>query len=193
MVISSRFGERQTASVPKRTGQGFALFRNGANLRRSDLHRHALFRLVRRSTLTHGASAPNNQTMARSETVRRVKSYSAATGYVYQYYFYEVRKTRVGGVDGTEYVYMVSVDRKKVFPLKVFLRKDALDQRAKAKGYPLSGTEEYAVAKIRLFKGFDEVEDLATNPPVLSVDSTNLEALLTDLDLEGSSEPPQSV
>ncbi len=52
--------------------------------------------------------------MTRPEMVRRVKSYSAATGYVYQYYFYEVRRTRRGSIAGTEYVYMVSVDRKKV-------------------------------------------------------------------------------
>src|SRR3989442_8013295 len=49
--------------------------------------------------------------MARPDAVRRVKSYSAATGYVYQYYFYEVQKLRRGLLSGTEYVYMVSVDR----------------------------------------------------------------------------------
>jgi len=54
--------------------------------------------------------------MARPDAVRRVKSYSAATGYVYQYYFYEVQKLRRGLLSGTEYVYMVSVDRQKVFP-----------------------------------------------------------------------------
>jgi hypothetical protein len=42
--------------------------------------------------------------MPRPEAVRRVKSYSAATGYVYQYYFYEVEKERLGASQGTEYV-----------------------------------------------------------------------------------------
>ena len=56
--------------------------------------------------------------MTRPEAVRRVKSYSAATGYVYQYYFYEVQKTRRGLTPGTEYVYMVSADRKRAFPLR---------------------------------------------------------------------------
>ncbi len=59
--------------------------------------------------------------MARPEAVRRVKSYSAATGYVYQYHFYEVQKLRRGLSSGTEYVYMVSVDRQKVFPLRIFI------------------------------------------------------------------------
>ncbi|HEY1866498.1 MAG TPA: hypothetical protein VGG55_05445, partial [Candidatus Acidoferrales bacterium] len=63
--------------------------------------------------------------MTRPEAVRRVKSYSAATGYVYLYYFYEVRKARRGASEGTEYVYMVSVDRKNVFPLRIFVQHDA--------------------------------------------------------------------
>src|SRR5579872_5142269 len=45
----------------------------------------------------------NTQRMTRPEAVRRVKSYSAETGYVYQYYFYEVNKTRRGLTPGTEY------------------------------------------------------------------------------------------
>jgi hypothetical protein len=129
-------------------------------------------------------SEQNNHCMARPETVRRVKSYSAASGYVYQYYFYEVQKTRFDNADGVEYVYMVSVDRKKVFPVRIFIRRDALDKRAAAKGYELSGTEEYAVAKMRLFRAFDEVEDLETHQHVLIVDTTNLEDLLSELDLE---------
>ena len=54
--------------------------------------------------------------MPRPEAAHRVKSYSAATGYVYQYYFYEVEKPRRGKLAGTEYVYMVSLDRNAYFP-----------------------------------------------------------------------------
>jgi len=35
--------------------------------------------------------------MAKPEAVRRVKSYSAANGYVYQYYFYELNRVSVDG------------------------------------------------------------------------------------------------
>ena len=125
--------------------------------------------------------------MARPEAPRRVKSYSASTGYVYQYYFYEVqsssRKTRDGIAAGSEYTYMVSVDRKTVFALRVFLRRDALQDWAREAGRKLSGTEEYAVAKMRLFQAFDEIEDLAAARPDLVVDSSNLEELLSRLDL----------
>ena len=121
--------------------------------------------------------------MPRPEAVRRVKSYSAATGYVYQYYFYEVEKARRGGIEGTEYVYMVSVDRKKVFPVKIFVVKDALDKWSARTGQKLTGTEEFAVAKMRLFQAFDEIEGLETKTPELLVDDTNLENLLSQLDL----------
>ena len=66
--------------------------------------------------------------MTRPEAVRRVKSYSAATGYVYQYYFYEVNKARRGSASGNEYVYMVSEDRRKVFPLRILVRQDAVER-----------------------------------------------------------------
>jgi len=121
--------------------------------------------------------------MARPEAARRVKSYSAATGFVYQYYFYEVQKARRGFSAGTEFVYMVSVDRQRVFPLKIFVRKDALEKWSARTGRGLSGTEEYAVAKMRLFQAFDEVEGLAASPPDLQVDDSNLDGLLSQLDL----------
>jgi hypothetical protein len=67
------------------------------------------------SVVDTAAIGLNNLFMPRPEAVRRVKSYSAATGYVYQYYFYEVEKARRGDFSGTEYVYMVSIDRRKCF------------------------------------------------------------------------------
>jgi hypothetical protein len=121
--------------------------------------------------------------MPRPEAVRRVKSYSAATGYVYQYYFYEVEKSRRGSSLGTEYVYMVSVDRQKVFPVRIFVRQDALEKWSAQSGQRLTGTEEYAVAKMRLFQAFDEIEGLAAKPSDLTVDSSNLETLLSQLDI----------
>lgn len=125
----------------------------------------------------------NNPCMPRPEAVRRVKSYSAATGYVYQYYFYEVEKSQRAGTAGTEYVYMVSVDRKHVFPVGIFVVRKALEEWSARTGRQLTGTEEYAVAKMRLFQAFDEVEGLASGTPELLVDSSNLDGLLAQLDL----------
>src|SRR5512134_2751651 len=94
--------------------------------------------------LTRYARATNNLSVTRPDTAHRIKSYSSETGYTYQYYFYEVNKARRGFTSGTEYVFMVSVDRKTVFPLRVFVRGDAVRGWGKQVGRELSGTEEYA-------------------------------------------------
>ena len=121
--------------------------------------------------------------MAKPETVRRIKSYSAATGFVYQYQFQDVRPAPPGPVPGNEYIYYVSADRKTMFPVRIFVSRDALQRWSKQTGRALTGTEEYAVAKMRLFQAFDEVEDFAKSRPMLAVDESNLSALLERLDL----------
>ena len=138
---------------------------------------------ARRISIDSRAHDLNNPSMPRPETAHRVKSYSAATGYVYQYYFYEVEKAKRGRTEGTEYVYMASVDRKRVFPVRIFVSKEALDKWSTSTGRAFTGTEEYALAKMRLFQAFDEVEGLAEKTPALAVDESNLEALLSQLDL----------
>jgi hypothetical protein len=142
------------------------------------------FGAIDRSLVDRDACALNNPCMPRPEVAHRVKSYSAATGYVYQYYFYEVEKSKRGAAEGTEYVYMASVDRKHVFPVRIFVRKDSLEKWSARTGRQFTGTEEYALAKMRLFQAFDEVEEFASaKAPDLTVDESNLEALLSQLDL----------
>src|SRR5580704_7498466 len=116
--------------------------------------------------------------------VRRIKSYSAASGFVYQYQFYELHAARRGSAAGNEYIYYVSTDRKTMFPLRIFVRGDAVENWAKKYGRPLSGTEEYAIAKMRLFQAFDEVEGLSAAHTDLVVDDSNLEPLLSQLNFD---------
>jgi hypothetical protein len=127
--------------------------------------------------------AANNRCMARPEVAHRVKSYSAATGFVYQYCNVEVQRARRGFSLGTDYVYLVSADRQERFPLVVFVRQSAVEKWSKRAGRKLSSTEEYAVAKMRLFDAFDEMADLAAIKPELTVDESNLDGLLEKLDL----------
>jgi hypothetical protein len=94
-----------------------------------------------------------------------------------------LEKSKRGSVVGTEYVYMASVDRRHVFPVKIFVAKDALGKWSARTGREFTGTEEYAVAKMRLFQAFDEVEGLAEKKTDLTVDESNLEALSSQLDL----------
>ncbi|HYL69219.1 MAG TPA: hypothetical protein VEX69_08630 [Candidatus Limnocylindria bacterium] len=121
--------------------------------------------------------------MAKPETVRRIKSYSAATGFVYQYQFQDVRPAPPGPIPGNEFLYYVSADRKTMFPVRIFVSRPALEHFSKQTGRVLTGTEEYAVAKMRLFQALDEVENFAKSRPMLTVDESNLGALLERLDL----------
>jgi hypothetical protein len=120
--------------------------------------------------------------MARPDAVRRVKSYSAANGYVYQYCFYEVNRVTINGGPAGEFIYAISADRKTTFALRIVVQHSALEAWAQANGRPLTSSEEYAVAKMRLFQAFDEgavpLTAQAADALPLRVDDTNLEELL---------------
>jgi len=123
--------------------------------------------------------------MARPDAVRRVKSYSAADGYVYQYYFFEGNRGQRGASPGGEFTYVISADRQSAFPFKIFVHQSALDSWAAQNGRALSSSEEYAVAKMRLFQAFDEgaVQAVPSGHPPreVAVDESNLEELLGQL------------
>ena len=125
--------------------------------------------------------------MAKPEGVRRVKSYSAANGYVYQYCFYEGTRATYEGKPAGEFIYAVSADRKTTFPVRIIVRQSALLAWAQSNGRPLSSGEEYAVAKIRLLVAFDEGSIPLTagieDQTVLLVDEVNLESLLVQLNI----------
>ena len=129
----------------------------------------------------------NNPPMPRPEAVRRVKSYSAANGFVYQYLFFEVnRVTDENGATG-EFLYAVTSDRKTTFGVRILVRQSVLQDWAGRNGRPLTSSEEYAVAKMRLFQGFDAGEvppnTEADGAITLVVDGSNLEALLQALNI----------
>ena len=62
-------------------------------------------------------------------TVRRLKTYTGAQGYVYQYYFVGSRPAVRMRADpsATEYVFDVTSDRKTTFSVSVFLQEDAVE------------------------------------------------------------------
>ncbi len=124
--------------------------------------------------------------MARPDAVRRVKTYSAANGYVYQYCFYEVNRILHQGSPAGEFTYAISADRKTTFPLSILVLESALESWARTNGRHLSSSEEYAIAKMRLFQAFDDGDvpvtvDRAADHARLLVDDSNLEALLQQL------------
>jgi hypothetical protein len=129
----------------------------------------------------------NNSPMTRPGAVRRVKCYSASNGYVYQYCFYEVNRiTHEGGPAG-EFIYAISADRTTTYPLRIVVVQAALEAWARANGRALTSSEEYAVAKMRLFQAFDEGEvpvvPTGAEELCLLVDESRLEDLLRMLNI----------
>lgn len=114
-------------------------------------------------------------------TLRRIKTYVAQTGYVYQYYF--VGKRPALDDPGTEYIFDVTHDRKTMFAVSVFLRPDALAAWARGHGRELSDTEQYATAKLRLQQGFDTYPDMMAEGRRLEVGAVNVDEVLEPLDL----------
>jgi hypothetical protein len=125
--------------------------------------------------------------MAKPEAVRRIKSYSASNGYVYQYYFYELNRVVVDGRAVGEFVYAISADRGASFGLRIFVTQTALEAWAAANGRDLTASEEYAVAKMRLFQAFDEgavpLTAVTASEVRLVVDESNLEEMLKMLNI----------
>ncbi|MGB8323475.1 MAG: hypothetical protein WCE52_11010 [Candidatus Acidiferrum sp.] len=125
--------------------------------------------------------------MPRPDTARRVKSYSAGNGYVYQYYFYEVNRVLHEGNAAVEFVYAISADRSNGFPVRILVFETALAAWAKANGRALTSSEEYAVAKMRLLQALDEgaVPHNATagHSEIFFVDGSNLELFLQQLNI----------
>lgn len=113
----------------------------------------------------------------------RVKSYSSETGLVYQYVFLEQQRSRGWWRRGAAYRFDVSSDRKTSFVVPVFVAEDALRSWEQKHGRPLSSTEQYAAAKMRLFRAFDQIENLEQNTGDIAVDPDNIEELLAALDI----------
>jgi len=116
---------------------------------------------------------------------RRYKSYSGETGVTYRYFF-ESRRRVVrpeGQGPGTDFLFVVIADQYPPFTLRVFVSDRALSAWIEAHGRALDSSEQYAAAKMRLFRAFDEEERLAACSLGLLVDESNIEEILQPLDL----------
>ena len=121
--------------------------------------------------------------MSPDKTVRRLKTYAGAQGYVYQYYFVGQRAALADDAEApaTEFVFDVTSDRKLTYAVSVFLPEKAVAVWASTHGRPLTEAEKYAAAKLRLFRAFDELEDVKTQGRRLVIDVALLEELLAGL------------
>jgi hypothetical protein len=72
----------------------------------------------------------------------------------------------------------VTSDRKTTYAVSVFLAEEATRRWAEAHGRPLSEAEQYGAVKIRLFRAFDEIENLMSEGRTLILDGPALEESL---------------
>jgi hypothetical protein len=124
--------------------------------------------------------------MSPDKTVRRLKTYAGTQGYVYQYYFVGRRAALASDPEAPaiEFVFDVTSDRKLTFAVSVFLPEKAVAAWAANHGRPLTDSEQYGAAKLRLFRTFDEVEDVKGHGRRLVIDAILLEEALASLGVE---------
>ena len=99
------------------------------------------------------------QPALRPPVSRRLKTYSAASGYVYQYRSAGSRE----GKDGPEYLFEVSRDRRPPIEWAVVLPDALLEAFASSEGRSLSSPERFGIAKVTLQFEMDSASDWNEN------------------------------
>jgi hypothetical protein len=112
--------------------------------------------------------------------VRRLKTYSAQSGYVYQYYYEGHRPVPESS---TEFVFTVSADRKNWHHASVVVSHAALAEWESAHARTLNTTERYAIAKMALFQAFDDRTEPALMKDAVRVRAADVEGIVETLGL----------
>ena len=115
-----------------------------------------------------------------------MKTYSGAQGYVYEYYFVGRRAALPQDPEApaTEFIFDVTSDRKLTYSISIFLPQGPLNTWSRSHGRALNDAEQYAVVKMRLFRAFDELEDVKADGRRLRIDSQLLEEALASLGVD---------
>ena len=124
--------------------------------------------------------------MSEHAPVRRLKTYAGAQGYVYQYYFVGKRDALADDPEApaTEFIFDVTSDRKLTYSVSIFLPERPRADWSNSHGRSLNDAEQYAAVKLRLFRAFDELENMKSQGRRLSIDSALLEEALSSLGVD---------
>ena len=114
-----------------------------------------------------------------SPAIRRQKTYSADSGYVYLYYFDGFRETS----SAWEYVFTVTANRREWFAVPVVVERELLRAWSRDHGRELGASERFAVAKIALRRAFDARETPAAMSAAVHLDRGEMQAIADVLDL----------
>ena len=123
--------------------------------------------------------------MKMAKAGRRYKTYTGETGITYRYFFdgrRRVLRPEEQG-PGSDFTFVVIADQYPPFTLRVFVSDRALAAWREEHGRDLDANEQYAVGKMRLFRAFDQDERLREERPSLVADETNIDDLLSSLEL----------
>jgi hypothetical protein len=124
------------------------------------------------------------QPLTGAPEVRRQKTYSGQSGYVYQYYYEGHRPYQRDREKGTQFVFEVTADRKTSLTVSVLVSDAALEDWESRHGHELHGSERYAIAKMALFQAFDERPDPGAMRADVRVRAADVEAILITLGIE---------
>jgi len=119
-------------------------------------------------------------------TIRRLKTYTGSQGYVYQYYFVGKRVAATSSNDSAaiEYIFDVTSDRKVTYAVSILLPHKVVAAWAESHGRSLADSEQYAAVKMRLFRAFDELEEMQAKGRMLQIDLQFLQEALTALGVD---------
>jgi hypothetical protein len=115
-------------------------------------------------------------------SIRRLKTYTGETGYVYQYYF--VGRRPALNEPAIEYIFDVTSDRQTTYSVSIFLLNRAVAEWEGRHSRKLVEAEQYASAKMRLFRAFDEVDNMMEGGRQLIIDAEAMEELLAKLGVD---------
>ena len=100
----------------------------------------------------------------------RQKTYSAESGYVYQYVLSAFRQYRRGDEELYEYTFQVSAGRGEASAVTVVLRSSVLREWIRQHDREFSASERYGIAKITLKRQLDAAESPPALPPSVAPD-----------------------
>jgi hypothetical protein len=130
-----------------------------------------------------GLFSRKDASLAGAPAVRRLKTYSARSGYVYQYRYRGSRPLDAGPDSGVEFVFSLSADRRSWHSVGVLVSDGAIRAWEQARARELSSAECYAIAKMALFQAFDERPAPALMKDRVRVRNADVEAIIEALDL----------
>lgn len=112
--------------------------------------------------------------------MRRLKTYTAENGGVFDYYFVGQRDSLPGDPysPATEYVFDVATGGCPKLAVSIFLTRSMLSYWQTQHGRELSDPERYAAAKMKLFRVFDQWRLLTRTAQRASVDPEEMAELL---------------